>query len=85
MSNITLFEDGKLVVMDEAVFTTQREQLAGMDLMLLSNQAIDIALLEDQNEIEERVLAFNLTFARLKNNLVAGAIAQAKLDSLTQA
>ena len=79
MPNITLFENGELAVIDETVFKTQREQLAGMDLMLLSNQAIDIALLEDQNEIEERVLAFNLTFTRLKKNLVAGAIAQAKL------
>jgi|LGOV01.1.fsa_nt_gb hypothetical protein len=79
MPNITIFEDGELIVMDEALFTAQREQLAGMDLMLLSNQAIDIALLEDQSEIEARVLAFNLTFARLKKNLVAGAVAVAKL------
>ncbi len=82
MSNITLFEDGELIVIDEAIFKVQREQLASMDLMLLSNQAIDIALLEDNQEIEERVLAFNLTFERLKNNLVAGALAAAKLDTL---
>ena len=82
MSNITVFEGGELIVINEEVFKTQREQLAGMDLMLLSNQAIDIALLEDQNEIEERVLAFNLTFTRIKQNLVAGALALAKLESL---
>lgn len=82
MSNITVFEDRELVEVNGEVFKTQREQLAGMDLMLLSNQAIDIALLEDQSEIEARVLAFNLTFARIKQNLVAGALALAKLESL---
>jgi len=85
MPNIELYKEGGLLVIDEAIFKVQREQLAGMHLMLLSNQAIDIALLEDQNEIEQRVLAFNLTFERLKQNLVAGALAVAKLESLDQA
>lgn len=85
MQTISLFQNNELVQIDETIFVAQREQLAGMDLMLLSNQAIDLALLENQDEIEERVLAFNMTFARIKDNLVAGALAVAKLDSLNKA
>jgi hypothetical protein len=65
---------------DPIIFKVQREQLSQVDLMLLCNQAIDIALLENPKELDERVLAFNITFNRLKGNLVAGAIAQATLD-----
>ena len=60
---------------DEIVFRVQREQLAKMDLMLLVNQALDIALLEEPSEAQERSLAFHLTLERLIKNSVAGAMA----------
>lgn len=85
MPNLELVVDGELITIDETIFEVQREQLARMDLMLLCNQSIDLALLTDESELEERVLAFNLTMERIKGNLVAGAIAVAKLDSLTRA
>lgn len=60
---------------DDIVFRVQREQLARMDLMLLVNQALDIALLEEPSESQERSLAFHLTLERLIKNSVAGATA----------
>ena len=68
--------------LDDTVFKVQREQLAGMDLEILCRQVIDLVLLDEPEEQQGRILVLNLTFNRIKNNLVAGALAVAELEIL---
>lgn len=70
---------------DRVIFEAQRAQLAIIDLKVFHNQSIDIT--DETLSVDEKLLrmnALNLTFERLKGNLVAGALALKELKELKE-